>query len=422
MAGLLQITLGLLKLGKLADFFPLAAIHGMLAAIGIIIIVKQIPVLLNDDPIIAKGMKPFELLWNIPKFITNLDGKEAIIGVISLLIMLLWPLLKHKVLKMVPAALLVLIFAIPAELFLDFEKVAPLHSKLKVGKLIESIHINVNFNGISQTGIFIKYVIMFALIGSLESLLTVKAVDMLDPHKRKSNMDKDLIAIGIGNTIAAFLGGVPMISEVARSSANVENGAQTRWANFFHGFFILGFLLLAAPILEMIPNSALAAMLIAVGIKLTHPKKFVDIFKIGKEQLLVFTATIIVTLETDLLIGILAGILLKILIHLLNGAPISTLYKAFITINQTNGNHIVTIKKAAVFTNYLGIKRAIARIPIGQKITIDLSKTRLIDHTVMENLKHFKDDYESNVGKVLIIGLDNHIAMSQHPLAARKKR
>lgn len=421
-AGLLQIIFGLLKLGKLADFFPLAAINGMLAAIGIIIIVKQIPVLLNDDPAIAKGMPPLELLWNIPTFIKNLDAKEALIGVISLSIMLLWPMLKHRFFKLLPAALLVLIFAIPAEIFIDFHKAAPLHSKLEIGRLLDSLQINASFNGLSQTGTFIKYVIMFAVIGSLESLLTVKAIDMLDPYKRKSNMNKDLIAIGIGNTLAAFLGGVPMISEVARSSANLENGAQTRWANFFHGFFILGFLLLAAPLLEMIPNAALAAMLIAVGIKLTHPKKFIHVFKIGKEQLAIFTATIVVTLATDLLIGILAGIILKMIIHLYNGAPISSFFKAFTTVSQSENNYTVTIEKAAIFTNYLGIKRALDRIPKGKNISIDLHKTKLIDHTAMESFKTFKTEYESYGGAVYFKGLEDHNSMSHHAMAARKKQ
>ncbi|CAM1334031.1 SulP family inorganic anion transporter [Tenacibaculum aestuariivivum] len=421
-AGLIQIIFGVLKLGKLADFFPLSAIHGMLAAIGIIIIAKQIPVLLNDAPNISKGMGPIELLWNIPYFIKNLEPKASLIGIVSLLIMLLWPLIKNKTIKMIPAALVVLIFAIPAELYMDFSNTEPSYALLKVGSLLDNLNINASFDGIFQTSTFIKYVIMFALVGTLESLLTVKAVDMLDPYKRKSNMNKDLIAVGIGNTIAAFLGGVPIISEVARSSANVANGAQTRWANFFHGFFILIFLLLAAPVLEMIPNSALAAMLVAVGIKLTHPREFKHIFKIGKEQLFIFMVTIIVTLAEDLLIGIVAGMLLKMVIHLFNGTPIKSFFKAPTVVSNIGDKYLVEIDKSAIFTNYLGIKRDLEDIPQGIHITINLQKTKLIDHSVMENLEHFKNDYELNGGKVIFKGLDNHHAMSNHPMAARKQK
>ena len=421
-AGLVQILFGLLKLGKLADFFPLSAIHGMLAAIGLIIIAKQIPVLLDVDPSLAKGKGPIALLANIPNFIMHLDPKATLIGAISLVIMLGWPMLKNPMLKKIPAPLLVLIIAIPAELIMDFQHTEPTYALVHIGNLADNIKYNADFSGISQTGIFIKYVIMLALVGTLESLLTVKAIDMMDPYKRKSNTNKDLIAVGIGNTIAALLGGLPMISEVARSSNNVNNGAKTRWANFFHGFFILTFLLLAVHLIELIPNTALAAMLITVGIKLAHPREFIHMFKIGKEQLAIFLVTIFFTLFEDLLVGIAAGMMLKIIIHLLNGAPINSIFKAPATVSFDNGHYIVEVEKAAVFSNFLGIKSRLQAIPQGMKVTIDLSKTKLVDHSVMENLYHFQHDYEADGGSVEIIGLDNHIAVSDHKLAARKNK
>ncbi len=421
-AGVIQILFGILKLGKLADFFPLSAIHGMLAAIGIIIIAKQIPVLLNDNPALAKGLGPIELLMNIPKFIMNLDAKASIIGIVSLAIMMGWPYIKNKTIKMIPAPLVVLLFAIPCELFMDFAHTEPPYALVKIGSLVDNLNINASFAGISQTGLFIKYVIMFALVGTLESLLTVKAIDLMDPYKRKSNMNNDLIAVGIGNTIAAFLGGLPMISEVARSSSNVNNGAKTRWANFFHGFFILLFVLLATPILEMIPNAALAAMLITVGIKLAHPKEFIHTFKIGKEQLAIFLVTIFFTLFEDLLVGIAAGMALKIIIHLINGTPISSLFKAPTIVSFEGDNYLVEINKAAIFTNFLGVKSKLEAIPYGFNVTIDLKKTKLVDHSVMENLEHFKHDYEANGGMVVIKGLDNHKSLSSHPLSSRKNK
>ncbi|WP_339888351.1 SulP family inorganic anion transporter [uncultured Flavobacterium sp.] len=422
-AGVVQILFGVFKLGKLADFFPLSAIHGMLAAIGIIIIAKQIPVLLNDDPALGKGKGPLELLANIPNFIMNLDPKATLIGVVSLAIMMGWPYIKNKSIKIIPAPLVVLLFAIPCELFMHFKETEPAYALVKIGNFVDALGFNASFDGFSQTGVFIKYVIMFALVGSLESLLTVKAIDLMDPFKRKSDMNKDLIAVGIGNTIAAFLGGLPMISEVARSSSNVNNGAHTRWANFFHGVFILAFVLLAAPILEMIPNAALAAMLITVGIKLAHPKEFVHTFKIGKEQLAIFLVTIFFTLFEDLLVGIAAGIILKMIIHLFNGTPISSFFKAPTLVSFEGNNYLVEIDKAAIFTNYLGVKRKLEAIPPGFNVTIDLKKTKLVDHSVMENLEHFKNDYESNDNStVSIIGLDNHQPLSEHPLSGRKNK
>lgn len=419
-AGVIQILFGVLKLGKLADFFPLSAIHGMLAAIGIIIIAKQIPILLNDDPTLAKGKGPLELLANIPNFIMNLDPKASIIGLVSLAVMMGWPYIKNKSIKMIPAPLVVLLFAIPCELFMHFKETEPAYALVKIGSLVDNINLNASFDGFSQTGLFIKYVIMFALVGTLESLLTVKAIDLLDPFKRKSDMNKDLIAVGLGNTVAALFGGLPMISEVARSSSNVNNGAVTRWANFFHGFFILMFVLLAAPVLEMIPNAALAAMLISVGVKLAHPKEFVHTFKIGKEQLAIFLVTIFFTLFEDLLVGIAAGIVLKMIIHVVNGTPISSFFKAPTLVSFEGNNYLVEIDKAAIFTNFLGIKRKLDAIPSGFNVTIDLKNTKLVDHSVMENLEHFKHDYESQGGTVKIIGLENHKPLSDHELAGRK--
>ncbi len=420
-AGFVQILFGVFKLGKLSDFFPLSAIHGMLAAIGLIIIAKQIPVLLDINPIMTKGKGPIELLANIPNFLMHLDAKATLIGVVSLTIMLGWPFIKNKNLKLIPAPLLVLIIAIPAELLMDFQHTEPTYALVHLGNLLDNVKINVDFSGVAQTGTFIKYVIMFALVGSLESLLTVKAIDMLDAFKRKSNTNKDLIAVGIGNTLSAILGGLPMISEVARSSNNVSNGAKTRWANFFHGCFILIFVLLASHLIELIPNTALAAMLITVGIKLAHPREFIHIFNIGKEQLAIFLVTIFFTLFEDLLIGIAAGMLLKICIHLVNGAPIKSLFKAPAIVSFEGNDYILEVEESALFSNFLGIKSRLNAIPQGMNVTIDLSKTKLVDHSVMENLHHFKHDYVTDGGTVNIIGLDDHITVSSHQLAARKR-
>lgn len=420
-AGLVQVLFGFLKLGRLVDFFPLSTIHGMLAAIGLIIILKQIPVLLDINPLLTKGKSPIDLMLELPYYLKHLDAKATLIGVISLWVMMTWHNNSVKFLRMIPAPLVVLLIAIPAELMFDFQHTEPPYALVHIGNLFDYVKYNANFDGLSQLGLFIKYVIMFALVGSLESLLTVKAVDILDPYKRKSNNDKDLIAVGIGNTIAAFLGGLPMISEVARSSANIKNGAKTRWANFFHGFFILFFIILALPLIELIPNTALAAMLISVGLKLAHPKEVLHMYRIGKDQVAVFLITVIVTLVEDLLLGIAAGVVLKIIFHLYNGAPISSIFKAPSSISFTENEYVVTIEKSAIFTNFLGIKSRLKAIPFGKIVTIDLNNTKLIDNSVMESLDEFKMDYESNGGVVQIIGLDNHKALSNHTFSTRKK-
>lgn len=419
-AGIIQVLFGVFKMGKLVDFFPLSAVHGMLAAIGIIIISKQIPVLLDINPVETKGKEPLHLLSEIPHFIMNMDPKATLVGLVCLGIMLIWPFIHHPIRK-IPAPLMVLLFAIPAEIMLDFQRTEPPHALVHIGNLLENIKVNVSFAGWSMPGVFIKYVVMFALVGTLESLLTVKAIDMLDPLRRKSDANRDLIAVGAGNILTAILGGLPMISEVARSSANVANGAKTRWANFFHGFFILAFVLMAVHLIELIPNTALAAMLITVGIRLAHPKEFLHMFKIGREQLLIFLVTIIFTLATDLLIGIGAGILTKIIIHLVHGGQLAVLFKAPTEVSFTEDKYLVKISKAAVFTNYLGIKGKLEAVPPGFEVEINLEDTHLVDHSVMENLYHFQHDYEATGGKVYLTGLDDHKPLSDHKAAAGKR-
>jgi len=178
--------------------------------------------------------------------------------------------------------------------------------------------------------------------------------------------------------------------------------------------------LLASHLIELIPNTALAAMLIAVGIKLSHPREFIQTFKIGKEQLAIFLVTIFFTLFEDLLVGIAAGVVLKMIIHLFNGTPISSFFKAPTQVSFEGNKYLVEIDKSAIFTNYLGIKRKLDSIPPGFEVTIDLKGTKLVDHSVMENLHHFENDYAQGGGSVHIIGLESHKAVSSHELAARK--
>lgn len=440
-AGIFQVLFGVLKLGKLSDFFPLSAVHGMLAAIGLIIISKQIHILVGASTNYAEGplkgksiVEPLDLIAKIPDTLAHFFAHHevAIVGLVSLAIVFGWPRLKIGFLKKIPAPLVVLGVSIPLSMFLGIHNVkevlspngevitkafSPLVSFEK--GFFEILGINVSFDGFSQTGTFIKYVIMFALVGSLEALLTVKAIDMLDPFKRKSDTNKDLIAVGIGNIVAGLLGGLPMISEVARSSANVANGGKTRWANFFHGIFILIFLIFAVSFSNYIPNAALAAMLIGVGFKLAHPKEFGHMAKIGWEQIVIFITTIFVTLASDLLIGIGAGIVIKIVFHFANGIPMKHMFNAKTVVT---GNTI-TVKGCAVFTNLIGIKKAINTFSFNQDVIFDVSSCKLVDHTVIENLHHIKIDFENEGGSFTIKGLEEFrpATKSKHQFAAVKK-
>lgn len=436
-AGIIQILFGVLKLGKLADFFPGAAIHGMLAAIGIIIMSKQIHTLLGIDPKVLKGKEPLELLAMIPESIMHENAHIAEIGIACLLILIGMSFVKHQKLKKIPAPLVVLIVAIPLgfALHIKTEGAIANFSLVKIGSIFESFTngftmkgdfisrgiLNADFSALgSHTSEFAMYVILFSLIGSLESLLTAKAIDHLDPFKRKSDFNKDLIAVGIGNSLSGLLGGLPMISEVARSSANVGNGAKTRWANFFHGLFLLLAVLIAVPVIEMIPNAALAAMLTFVGFKLAHPKEFMHMFHVGKEQFVIFTATVVVTLATDLLVGVGTGIVLELIINLVNGASVKNLFKSDVTVSKHDGdNYTVHVNSGLMFSNILGFKKVFAELPQGKHITIDVSKAEIVDHTSILTLNGLVEDYKDNFGTVKVEGFNNHKQLGHAPTSTR---
>ena len=391
----------------------------MLAAIGLIIFSKQIHVLLGIDPATLKGLEPIELYEMIPHSFVNADPRVAIVGVVSLIIVFGMPFLKGKIFKSIPAPMVVLAVTIPMALLMDFRHTEPAFDLVSVGNFWENIKFNADFSAIG-TGVFWKYVVMFLFINSLESLLTVKAVDGLDPYKRQSNYNKDLSALGAGNMLSGLLGGLPMISEVARSSANVNFGGRTRWANFFHGLCLLIAMLLFIPVIEMIPNSALAALLIAVGYRLASPKEFFKTYKIGAEQLVIFVITVVVTVATDLLIGVGSGILAKFIFHILNGAPIRSLFKPNYEFSENGNEYSISVKDSAIFSNLIGFKKMFARIKPGKKVTLNFTEARIVDHTFMEQLHHFEEDYQHGGGTVVVNGFEHFQLMSSHPLAARK--
>lgn len=425
--GVIQVLFGLLKLGKFIDFFPTSAVHGMLAAIGIIIIAKQFPVMLGVNPVHSN---PLALLVEIPEMLGKMNPEIALIGFISLIILFGLPLINNKWVKKIPSPMLVIMIALPlgryfdlshehAYLFLDHQYfIGPKFLVTLPGNILEGITFP-DFGKILTLDSF-KYIIMFALVGSLESLLTVKAIDGIDPYKRKSDANRDIIAVGAGNTISGLIGGLPMIAEVVRSSANVGNGAKTRWSNFYHGLFLLIFVAFLPDLIHQIPLAALSAMLIFTGYRLASPQLFKSTYRIGKEQLAVFLVTIIVTLAEDLLLGIAAGILLEIIIHLASGVSLKSLFWSDYNIIHSNNTIFIHAKQSAVFTNYISFKKVLNKIPEKLTVEIDFSRARLVDHTFMDQVHHFKHDYENNGGTVKIKGLEKLKAVSNHELATRR--
>lgn len=412
-AGVIQILFGVFRSGILGEFFPPAAVHGLLASIGVIIFAKQLPVTLG----LGSEGTPLELLARIPSYFTDMHPQVGLIGIISLVIMFGYPFLKIPGLRAIPAPLVVVLVTVPLGLHygLGREFLVDVPSNM-FGALTFP-----DFSGVA-TATGVKYIILFSLIGSLESLLSAKAVDQIDPYRRKTNYDGDLLAIGVGNTASALVGGLPMISEIVRSKANIDNGAKTRFANMYHGMFLLVFVALAPALINMIPLAALGAMLVFTGFRLASPKEFVHMYHVGREQLVIFVATIVGVLATDLLVGIGIGILVKVLIHLVNGVPVASLFRLRADIDRSEDGATVKVNDSAVFSTWIGLKKRIEALKGETAVRVDLSGTTLVDHTVMDRLREMEKEFEEEGASLEIRGLEGHHPFSDDPTAARTKK
>ncbi len=435
-ASIIQILMGIFKAGRLSSFFPASVIHGMLAAIGIIIMAKQVHVMLGNAP--EKGSSLFSTIAQVPHSLMNMNHEIAIIGFTGLIILIIWSKLKNPLLRMIPAPLIVVLSGMALARYFDLEHEHLYlflpdadflqHHEETVGPtflvtISENFMASFYFPDFSKVATleFWEAVVSISLVGSLESLLSAMAVDKLDPYKRHSNLDRDLTAVGIGNLAAGLIGGLPMIAEIVRSSANVTNGAKTSWANFFHGCFLLLFVVLFPRLIHSIPLAALASLLVFTGYRLASPKEFAKVMGVGKEQLLMFIVTIIGVLATDLLVGVAIGIITKFVIHLARGVKLNNLFKIRYTIEKKAPNIIeVTIEGAAIFSNFMALKTELATVVNGQNLVFQLNNAYLLDHTVMEFFHDFQHNYEARGGHCEFLGIEYHDPYSDHPLAARK--
>lgn len=442
-AGGLQILIGAIRGGRLTEFFPLTPIHGMLASIGVIIIAKQFYEVIGVAA--PKGAGPLSLLAGLPAAFQQMNPEIAVIGGVSLIILFGLPLLPIPGIRRVPVQLVVLAAAIGMGMLFDLDhkhtylfpgdffgsdhpakyEVGPrfLVEMPEVLKAPASAFAFPDFRGL-MTATGMKFLFLFTVIGSIESLLSAKAIELLDPWRRKTNFDRDLMAVGAANLLSAAVGGLPMISEIVRSKANIDNGSKTRNANMFHGLFLLAFVLLLPGLIHRIPLAALGAMLVYTGFRLASPREFIHTFQIGAEQLVVFVGTIVVTLATDLLVGIAAGIALELMFHLWHGAPISALFRPEIEVveNESAQASVLVVKQAFVFSNWLSVRAQIIRqMDQVNEITIDLAHAQFVDHSVLSKLNDLSREFTADGKRLIIAGLENHRPLSAHPQAARKR-
>ena len=434
LSGVLMLLLGFLKMGRLADFFPASAIEGMLAAIGLGILSKQFHIMVGNNE--ASG-SIVALLGKIPSAVVALVQNAdismliaAAIGIISLLIMVFYSKIRNPYFHLVPAPMWILILSIGFSYFFVLTDAPyPMSSEFLVNIPDDAIR-NMAFPDFSKVlqKDFIVAVFAITLIASIESLLSIKAVDKLDPLSRRSNVNKDLKALGLATSLSGLIGGLNVVTVIARSSVNVNNGATNRSANFFHALFLVIFILLFQDQLRRIPLAALAAILVYTGYKLATPKTFQKIAKIGKEQIVIFLATLLTTLFTNLITGISVGILVTFIIHVLMNKSVSLFLSHVSKPNVLlfkekavdGGNFYVSIKYFCNFLNFYKLKNKLDVIPENENVVLDFSLCNFVDHTVMEGLENYTDTFAKKGGSIEIIGLDKHGADSTHPFAIRK--
>jgi MFS superfamily sulfate permease-like transporter len=395
-AGLLQLLLGILKLGSIANYFPSAVIKGMLAAIGIMLISKQLPVAVGyDEPDFwSSGLLNLfskDGFLNRMSYLNEHTSRGAIfISVISILLLFFLQKYYPKKFRLIPAILIVVVIAVIINML--FTNMASVFS-LKPTQLVNipsNIFGEIMFPDFSKlfsvTGIW-RDGIIIGILASLESLLCVEAIDKLDKHNRVTPVNRELVAQGVGNIACGLFGAIPLTAVIVRGAANVDAGARTRLSAFMHGLFLLLAVLLVPFLLNRIPYAVLAAILIVTGYNLTKPKLYRNMWSLGKKQFIPFILTIVTILVTDLLIGVSAGLLFSIYFIVQNN------FKAEFRVQKTKQHETdvfyVKLNTNVTFLNKVNLKEALDKIPPYSILTIDGSESNFIDYDILEIISEF---------------------------------
>lgn len=404
LAGVFQLILGFAKAGFIAYFFPSSVIKGMLTGIGLLIILKQIPHALgwdkdamgNDAFFQADGQNTFSEIFKAFDFITP---GAVVIGAISLAILIFWDKVlskKHKIFNIINGPLVVVLFGI---LMFNFYKHGILDFSLN-SKQVVAIPVPdsisgffgqftlPDFSALANFEVW-KIAIVLAIVASLETLLCVEATDKMDPDKRVTPANRELKAQGLGNIVSGLIGGLPVTQVIVRSSANISFGGKTKLSAILHGVFLLISAITIASVLNMIPLASLAAILLMVGYKLAKPVLFKDMYKLGWEQFIPFTATVVAILATDLLKGITVGILFGIFYTLRHSYRNSHHMKETVSTEEGQELHHLVLAEEVSFFNKANVIKELDEIPANSKVIIDCSKSKSIAYDVIEIIQNY---------------------------------
>lgn len=407
LSGILQLGLGYARAGFIAYFFPSSVIKGMLTGIGLLIILKQLPHALgwdkdaigDDEFFQADGQNTISEIFKAIEFITP---GAVLIGIVSLAILILWEKVlskKHKIFQLIQGPIVVVVLGILFNIsfrqgILPFSLADDQVVRLPVPQSFSGFFSQFtfpDFSALSNVEIY-KIAIILAVVGSLETLLSVEAADKLDPEKRVTPTNRELKAQGLGNIVSGLIGGLPVTQVIVRSSANISFGAKTKMSAILHGVFLLISAITIASVLNLVPLASLAAILLMVGYKLAKPSLFKQMYNLGWEQFVPFTATVIAILATDLLKGITVGILVGIFYTLRHSYRNSHHMKDITTNEKGQEVHHLVLAEEVSFFNKASVIKVLDEIPFNSKVIIDCSKSKSIAHDVVELIK----DYESN--------------------------
>ena len=425
-AGIIQIILGIIKAGIIGDYIPNSVIKGMLAAIGLILILKQFPHLVGYDQNF-EGDESFKQVDSNNTFsgiltaLQNISPSTTLIGFIGIIILILWEtkfIQRKKWLKLVPGPLVVVTAGVLINQYLSGNH--PLYA-LSEKQLVSlpiassakqflSFFMLPDIKFLTNPDVWITAVTL-ALVASLETLLGIEAVDKLDPFKRVTPANRELMAQGAGNIVSGLIGGLPITSVVIRSSANVNSGAKTKTSAILHGTLLLVCVAFIPKILNFIPLSALAAILIFTGYKLVKVQLFKMFYKKGWDQFIPFVVTIVAILTTDLLIGIVIGVLVGLFFMVRSN------FKSAVMVVNDHNKYLVRLRKDVSFLNKPIIKNKLEEIPEDSYLIIDATRADFIDKDIIEEINNFL--YHSHLKNILVdIKKSNHKSMHRlihHP-------
>ena len=443
--GLIQIVLAFFKAGRFAIFLPVTVVEAMLAAIGLIIIIKQIPALMGTFLPPTKSM--LESVAKLPEATLQMQWQVFLIGAVSLFLMFYINHARHEWMRKVPAALFVAIFGIVMGYIfnLDVKYLITMPEDILQGGITLPDFGQV-FDRPDLWWSVLVVVATLTLIDAVESLATIKAVDKLDPFQRKSDPNITLRAMGISNTLSSIAGGLTIIPGGVKSRVNIDAGGRTLWANFYNAFFLLIFLFLATDVIARVPLASIAAILIYVGWRLCEYKVFTKTYAIGRDQIVIFVVTVVAVLSTDLLMGILIGVTAEVamLVYLLTPSfryvlsgrlsfrKSSTLLWSnlcdlfttpVINVKQTEREgrpHYQFSLSSVVCFNLLPLDKILNSLPSDAGVSLEITESgRIIDHTGMEYLHQFQEECLKDGRFFELRGLENFFQFTNHSLSAR---